>query len=203
MKVLIVSDIHADADALDRIIVKERNWDVFIVAGDIVGYGYEPNEVIETLKGLENVVAVMGNHDYAVLTGWTDMFRPEAAEVIRWTAEMIRGENRAWLKGLPVRVDVPVGGKTITVVHGSPEIPLWGYVFPWEDKNNLRRYLKNSGDFLVVGHTHIPFTFEWETKKHGKKVLINAGSPSFPRGGTRPTYVVIETKDWKVKFKEF
>lgn len=203
MKILIVSDIHADADALDRIIVKERNWDVFIVAGDIVGYGYEPNEVIETLKGLENVVAVMGNHDYAVLTGRTEMFRPEAVEVIKWTREVIKDENKAWLKTLPLRRDVEVDGKTITVVHGSPEIPLWGYVFPWEDRKMLRWYLKKSGDFLVVGHTHIPFLFEWETKAHGKKVLINAGSPSFPRGGTRPTYVVIETKDWKVKFKEF
>ena len=201
MKVLIVSDIHANADALDRIITRERNWDLFVFAGDAVGRGEEPNEVIETLRDIENFVGVLGNWDYAVVRNKVDMARKEEdAENVEWTRSVLRPENMHWLQMLPLVKEVNVDGKKMTVVHGSPDVILYGYVYPWTDKSALRTYLRET-EMLVVGHTHIPFVYEWKTKTWGRRSLINPGSPSFPANGEKPSYAVLDTEKWKVKIK--
>ena len=201
MKILIVSDVHADADALDKILVKERSWDIFLFAGDAVGRGKEPNEVVETLKSLDNVYAVLGNWDYAVITGKVDMARKEEdKENVEWTRSVLREENMRWLQMLPLVKELTVEGKKITIVHGSPDMALYGYIYPWTDKATMRAHLKET-DMLVVGHTHIPVLFEWNTKTWGRRILINPGSPAFPASGAKRTYAVLDTNGWKMKIK--
>ncbi len=201
MKLLIVSDIHADADALDKILVKEREWDLFVFAGDAVGRGEEPNEVIETLKNIEGFVGVLGNWDYAVIRNRADMSRrDEDRENVAWTRSVLRPENLRWLQMLPLVKEIAVDGKKITVVHGSPDVILYGYIYPWTEKSVIRAYLKET-DILITGHTHIPFVFEWETQRWGRRLYINPGSPSFPAEGSRKTYAVLDTENWAVKIK--
>lgn len=202
MKIVVTADIHADADVLDRIIVKEKHWDAFIFAGDAVGQGNEPNEVVETLRGIENLVAVMGNWDYAVVRGRTDMTRREEdlKDVLRMRRELSK-ENMHWLQMLPLVKKLELGGRRITILHGSPDSILYGHIYPWTDKTTLRTFLRENGEILIVGHTHIPLIFEWETQKYGKRIIINPGSPSFPEGGSRRSYAVIETDGWKIKMK--
>ncbi|NPA76660.1 MAG: metallophosphoesterase family protein [Candidatus Diapherotrites archaeon] len=201
MKLLIVSDVHGNADALDRIIMKEKQWDLFVFAGDAVGRGPEPNEVIETLRDVENFVGVLGNWDYAVITGKVDMARKEEdKENVEWTRSVLREENMYWLQMLPMVKELDIDSKKMTIVHGSPDVILYGYVYPWTDKSALRTYLRET-ELLVVGHTHIPFVFEWKTKTWGHRILINPGSPAYPKSGAKPSYAVLDTECWRVKIK--
>ena len=201
MKILVVSDVHGDADALDRIIVKEKYWDLFVFAGDAVGRGSEPNEVIETLRDVENFVGVLGNWDHAVIRGRVDMSRKEEdAENVAWTRSVLRPENLKWLQMLPLVREIEVDGKKITAVHGTPDVMLYGYIYPWTEKSIVRAYLKNT-DILITGHTHVPFIFEWETQRWGWRLYLNPGSPSYPNGGARRTYAVLDTEKWRVKIK--
>ncbi len=201
MKILIVSDVHGNADALDKIIVKEKRWDMFIFAGDAVGRGEEPNEVIETLREIENLVAVLGNWDYAVARGKADMVRKEEdIDNVLWTRSVLREDNLKWLKMLPLVREVSVGRKKITVVHGTPDVILYGYIYPWTERSALRAYLKDT-DILITGHTHVPHVFEWKTKQWGRRIYINPGSPSFPASGARKTYAVLDTENWTARIK--
>ncbi len=201
MRIIIVSDVHGDADTLDRILVKERNWDLFIFAGDAVGRGEEPNEVVETLRGIENLVAVLGNWDYAVVRGKVDMARKsEDADNVLWTRSVLREENLRWLQMLPLVREVNADGKKITVVHGTPDVMLYGYIYPWTEKSIVRAYLKDT-DVLITGHTHVPHVFEWNTKKWGRRIYVNPGSPTFPASGAKKTYAVLDTEKWVVKIR--
>ena len=202
MKILIVSDVHGNADALDRILVKEKNWDIFIFAGDAVGRGEEPNEVIETLADIENFVGILGNWDYAVIRGKVDMSRKgEDADNVIWTRSVLRPENLKWLEMLPMVKELEIEDKKITIVHGTPDAILYGYIYPWTDRSVIRAYLKET-DILITGHTHVPFVFEWETQKWGVRIYVNPGSPSYPKSGARKTYAVPDTEKWKVMIRQ-
>ncbi len=196
MKLLILSDIHANLPALDAVLLRE-NFDLLLCAGDIVGYGPFPNEVIEALSSI-NAVCVMGDHEYAVLTGDTRMFNPYAAWSTEWTRKAIKEENKKWLKGLSTVQRFAVEGVTISVFHGSPFDPLWEYVFPEASPKYLRSIIRKAGtDIVILGHTHIPFLFRWKNR-----LLINPGSVGQPRDGDpRASYVILELPSMKVKNK--
>ncbi len=195
MRLLIISDIHSNLPALDAVLIKEK-FDKILCAGDIVGYGPHPNEVVETLKSL-NAVCVMGDHEYAVLTGRTERFNPYAAWAASWTAKALKEENRNWLK-LPTIQRIVIEGTSIAVFHGSPFDPLWEYVFPSTSPKYLRSIIKEAkADIVILGHTHIPFTFSWRGKW-----IINPGSVGQPRDGDpRASYAVLELPEMKIKLK--
>lgn len=196
MRLLVVSDVHANLPALDAVLSRER-FDRIVCAGDVVSYGPHPNEVIEVLRSL-NAVCVMGNHEYAVLTGRTDLLNPYAAWSAQWTRKALKEENRMWLRGLSTAEKFVVGGITIAVYHGSPFSPLWDYVFPGTPKEYLKKIIKVAGaDVVVLGHTHVPMIFEWKGK-----YVVNPGSAGQPRDGDpRAAYVLLDTDGPEIKLK--
>ncbi len=196
MRILIIADVHANLPALDAVLARERA-DHILFAGDAVGYGPHPNEVVEVLRSLK-AVSVMGNHDYAVLTGRTEWFNPLAAWAIEWTQRTLKKENREWLAGLRTTERIVAEGKILQIVHGSPRDPLFEYVFPDTDPRTLRSFLKQTGaDILVLGHTHVPFIFEWRGR-----YVVNPGSVGQPRDGDpRASYVVIDTETWRIRLR--
>ena len=118
MRALILSDIHANLDALDAVLAAAPQHDTVWNLGDTVGYGANPNEVIERVKSLGEV-SVRGNHD-RVCCGLDSLldFNPIAAQAARWTRTALTPEHVEWLSLLsegPVMCD----GPEVSCVHGS------------------------------------------------------------------------------------
>jgi putative phosphoesterase len=165
--------------------------------GDAVGYGANPNEVVEWVR--ENCAGcVLGNHDDAVVTGETSWFNPAAAFAIRWTRERISAPNLKYLSSLPRSLRFSVNGLRFLVVHGSPEDPLHEYVYPSVQGDLFEYYMqKHDADVLALGHTHSPF----ETRT-SRGVVFNPGSVGQPRHGTPGAfYAIVEVGRTGVKVR--
>ena len=104
MRLLILSDIHANVDAMDAVMAAapRATWDRALVLGDLVGYGAEPNAVVERVLSLDPLSVIRGNHDKAAcgLTDGSD-FNHIARTAALWTYEALTPENRAYLERLP------------------------------------------------------------------------------------------------------
>ena len=161
--------------------------DRIVVLGDIVGYGPDPNAVIERLRSVR-ARAVMGNHDAAMLDpGVLDWFNPHAAAAARWTQGVLTAQSRHYLASLPKLGRI---GRH-RCVHGSPRKPyIWEYIL--DDLQALEILLKLGRRLCFFGHTHLPriFTEEGEQVPDSDEwmslpasALVNPGSVGQPRDG--------------------
>jgi predicted phosphodiesterase len=117
MRYLILSDIHSNMTALEAVLAAANGrWEKSVCLGDLVGYGPDPNEVIDRIRSL-GAVTIRGNHDKAVSSIVdADEFNPVARSAVLWTREQLRPENRDYLEKLP-RGPVPVD--SFSIFHGS------------------------------------------------------------------------------------
>ena len=119
MRYLVISDIHANLEALDAVLAAAGGYDHALVLGDLVGYGADPNAVIDRVLSLPSATFIRGNHD-KVGAGLEDTegFNYLARQAITWTAHELTPEHRAWLAALPqgpVIVD-----PLVEICHGAP-----------------------------------------------------------------------------------
>ena len=202
MRIAVLSDVHANVVALDAVLDAAGSVDAVWQLGDVVGYGPEPDLVVERLAGI-GALGVRGNHDAAACGGpEIDWFNPEAKAAMTWTRRTISDTTRAWLAALPERlVDGP-----FTLVHGSPRDPIWEYVTSIPvARANLQTLETPVG---LHGHTHIPIVFrdrdgrvEAATPADGSsialdggRILLNPGSVGQPRDGDpRASFAIIDT----------
>lgn len=207
MRVLVLSDIHANLQALDAVLQAAPPWDVVWNLGDIVGYGANPNETVTAAQNLPGAV-VRGNHDRAC-AGLADLeeFHPVAAQAARWTQSVLTDAHRDWLAALPAGPLSPAGSGA-QLVHGSP-LDEDDYVISPGDG----RAVLEASDTRVTffGHTHVQGGFatngddefrltplytsdsaadsyELPLRK-GARYLLNPGSVGQPRDG-----------DWRAGF---
>lgn len=198
MRYLILSDIHANIDALDAVLAAAPapTWDRVLVLGDLVGYGAEPNAVVDRVRALEPLAVIRGNHDKAAC-GLDDgsSFNNVARMAARWTFEALSPANREYLRALPagpVTID-----DRVEICHGSP-FDEDHYIFDGED---ARRALDTtSRPLCLFGHTHLPVIFRRDPSvfdgfmpsgdeetvleiRPGAAYLVNAGSVGQPRDG--------------------
>jgi diadenosine tetraphosphatase ApaH/serine/threonine PP2A family protein phosphatase len=141
------------------------------VCGDIVGYGPQPNEVIERLRERQ-ARGVMGNHDGAAI-GVVDVawFNDAAAAAIRWTADVLDADSRDYLAALPERREE----SDLTAVHGSPRDPIWEYITsPAVAAANLSAF---STELCLFGHTHYPVVYS-EADDGLQETVGAAGAPA-------------------------
>ncbi|MFQ5474523.1 MAG: metallophosphoesterase family protein, partial [Candidatus Nanoarchaeia archaeon] len=127
MKLAILSDIHSNLEALDAVLadLKKKGIKHIIVAGDIVGYGPNPNECISRLRKL-GALCVRGDHDDQVIKmDDIDWFNDFAKVALIWTRKTLTESNKTWLSKLPLIRKIG----NMFVVHGSPLDPLKEYVF--------------------------------------------------------------------------
>ena len=168
MHILIVSDIHANLNALEAVIQDAGSFDQVWCLGDIVGYGPEPNECIARLREFD-LVCLAGNHDLGVV-GKTPLwdFTNDAQEIIFWTRHQLSPANFDWLNTL---ASAPrLVRDNITLVHASLRDPIWEYIVTREiARDNLG--LLNT-PLCLNGHSHMPVMFRkpWD----GLKVLEEA-----------------------------
>ena len=198
MRYLVISDIHANLEAYETVMAASREfgWDRVIVLGDLVGYGGDPNAVVERVRDLVPHALIRGNHD-KVGSGIenADGFNAVARSAIRWTYDTLTDDNRAWLAALPAG-PVDVDG-AFEICHGTP-FDEDAYVF--DDLDALRALHASRRDLCLFGHTHVQVgyslarnQFAVETNgdvrpfdialKPETKYLINPGSVGQPRDG--------------------
>jgi diadenosine tetraphosphatase ApaH/serine/threonine PP2A family protein phosphatase len=205
---LILTDIHANLEALDACLgdARARGFDRTLVLGDLVGYGADPNEVIDRVLALRPTAIVRGNHD-KVASGLesAEGFNTVAKSAARWTFDALTPQNRAWLADLPLGPIVV--GDLIEICHGSP-FDEDAYIF---DELDAMRALKiSTRPLCLFGHTHYPVVFELAGTsfagtgpsseadttlplRDGSKYLVNPGSVGQPRDGDpRAAYAIVD-----------
>jgi diadenosine tetraphosphatase ApaH/serine/threonine PP2A family protein phosphatase len=206
MRVLVLSDIHGNLQALEAVLAAAGKTDALWNLGDVVGYGANPNEVVDLMRELAQV-NVRGNHD-RVCCGLTSSqgFNPVAAAAAAWTQRVLTPENLQWLRDMP---QGPVAGNGRAMcVHGSP-LHEDEYILSMRDAWAPLQQMSTEVTFF--GHTHVQGGFsqrehEWrENRPHfttpdeaeqveldvpvGTRHLINPGSVGQPRD-----------RDWRAGF---
>ncbi len=187
MKAAVISDVHSNRQALERVRneIEKMGIDVVCFAGDLVGYGADPNGCSEIVSGLATV-SVLGNHDLAAMRKDPSNMNPHAAKAIMWTAEHIDERTKTYLRSLGESESKRIGEKTIELHHGSLR-SVWEYLY--EDDVGEDLLDSTSADVLVFGHTHVPFV-----KRYGRRMIVNPGSVGQPRDGDpRASFAVIDT----------
>jgi len=183
MKVLIVSDAHANPWALEAVERDAGPVDHVLFAGDAVNYGPEPRRTIAWLRE-QGAIAVLGNHDRAV--AFTSDPRASASKqalalaMRDWTWSALPYADRMWLERLPVCFTWEAGGTRFVVCHATPRDPLFDYRFTPDAPEALADELLKGvdGDVLVVGHTHLAFV-----RRCGAIQVVNPGSVGQPLDG--------------------
>ncbi len=220
MRALVLSDVHANLEALQACLEKAPSCDLVINLGDIVGYGASPNETVELSREACGVI-IRGNHDKACV-GLTDVsaFNPVAAMAVEWTHEQLTEENLTWLRSLPSGPLAVPGMDGVQVVHGSPRDED-EYVLLAADAADSSQGITVPITFF--GHTHIQGGFHivdrrqrafrpefdavdedetWETQlQPGGTYLINPGSVGQPRDNDwRAGFAVFDSDSRRVTF---
>lgn len=161
MRVLVISDIHANLTALEAVLADAGPVDETWCLGDVIGYGPDPNEVVQRLRELPNLTCVLGNHDVAVL-GQMDyaVFNMEARRSLIWQKTKLTADNLYYLENLPQEKLVR---HNATLAHGSPRDPVWEYIL-----NTLSARLnfdEFNTPYCFVGHTHLQCIFQMDTER--------------------------------------
>ncbi|MGH9515841.1 MAG: metallophosphoesterase family protein [Terriglobales bacterium] len=211
MRLLLLSDIHSNLEALEACLAAAPPTDKAVNLGDIVGYGANPNEVTERARAMAGIF-VRGNHDKVVAgIDTVESFNPIAGVAAIWNREQLSSERLSWLHDLPkgpIAMD-ELGG--VQYVHGAPDDED-RYVLTPEDAAS--QLIKPRAGITFFGHTHIQGAFQlhgdivrsihpayetvakqetWDLPlKEGLHYMINPGSIGQPRDG-----------DWRAAFAIF
>jgi diadenosine tetraphosphatase ApaH/serine/threonine PP2A family protein phosphatase len=204
VRVLILSDIHANLVALDAVLAAAGEVDAIWNLGDTVGYGPRPEEcVVRSVElGMHPILA--GNHDLACI-GQLDMreFNPVARQAAEWTAGRLSPASRQLLGSIPSLTIVD----SMTLAHGSPRDPVWEYVVDeFTAHDNFRRF---DTPVCLIGHSHIALYAELAPESEQAELglladgdlldlsrgrfLINPGSVGQPRDrDPRAAYALLD-----------
>ena len=177
MKIVIVSDIHGNYDALSSL---PEAYDELWVLGDLVNYGPEPKEVVDFVKDNATLV-VRGNHDQCIGHGddprCSPRFRDMAEATRQFSDAMMTAEQKLYLRSFPVRIDVVRLRTRFLLCHATPSDPL--YEYRTEDSRKWADECRQlDADVIFVGHTHIPFV-----RSLNGQVVVNPGSIGQPKTG--------------------
>jgi putative phosphoesterase len=192
MKILVISDLHANWPALEAVLAAE-SFDRLFVIGDLVSYGPHPREVVDYVRA-HATLAVRGNHDNALALGVDCRCAPSSKPLAEATRAAHRAllppEHQQWLGRLPFTASVREGGRAFYAVHASPRNHLFRYtLIPTASDEHVRKQVGNvRADYVLLGHTHFPML-----RQTGRLLVLNPGSVGQPRDGDpRAAYAVIE-----------
>lgn len=211
MRILLLSDIHSNLEALEACLAAAPAHDSVVNLGDVVGYGASPNEVVERCRALGNFF-VRGNHDKAVC-GLVDLedFNPIASEAVFWTRKTLTADNLKWLHSLPQGPVQLAEMPGLQFVHGSPIDEDEYLVTP---RDAVEPLVASPVPITFFGHTHLQGSFALDGDaienmhpayatvgrseqselplRPEVRYLINPGSVGQPRDG-----------DWRAGFAVF
>ena len=206
MRVLIISDIHANYTALLAVLKDAGHVDETWCLGDLVGYGPDPNAVVEEVREISNLTCILGNHDMAAIGKMPlEAFNGDARRSLEYHEKVLSASNMDFMRSLSA--NVKVRGEA-TLAHGSPRDPLWEYIL------NALSAQVNFDHFdtpwCFVGHSHIQCVFALdeetnrvtvnqtkadETITLRRKMILNPGSVGQPRDrNPRAAYAIYDTE---------
>jgi predicted phosphodiesterase len=217
MRFLVISDLHANLTALEAALAtSEGRWERAVCLGDVVGYGPDPNEVVDRVKRTVSAI-IRGNHDKAASgIGDLDDLNPVARVAAQWTRSHLRPDNLHYLTDLP-KGPLEVDG--LTLVHGAFHDED-EYVFvPAQALDGL---LSVPGEVAFFGHTHFQCGFSYRDSRlemihlqprpgdasfaalrlePGTRYLLNPGSIGQPRDGDpRAAFAIADLDHGVVEF---
>ena len=203
MKYAIIADIHANLEALTRVMddAKEQQCTHYACLGDVVGYNANPKECLDIVREM-GMPCVKGNHDeYCSSEEELEGFNPHAAVAINWTREQLTEVDRKWLRDLKYFRLVA----SFSIVHATLDGPQqWGYVF--DKLAAAASFTYQNTAVCFFGHTHVPIAFIRDNMvrgghyskfavEPGRKYFVNVGSVGQSRDGVaKATYVVYDLK---------
>jgi predicted phosphodiesterase len=216
MRILILSDLHANKTALEAALkAAAGRWEMAVCLGDVVGYGPDPTYVTSKIRQL-STHTIRGNHDKAVAGLMsTDDFNPVAKAAVDWTRAQLSSENLQWLASLP---QGPLTTDGIVLVHGAFEDED-EYVFT--PAQALEGLLDSTTDITFFGHTHHQGGFAYRDSnlevlqihprstetfaalrvEPGRRYLLNPGSIGQPRDGdARAAFAIADLNHRTVEF---
>ena len=206
MRLLLISDVHANPWALRAIEADAGAVDHILCAGDVVNYGPDPAGAIQWLRDRQ-AVTVRGNHDHAVAFGVDPKASPakeELALAMRdWTREQLNPVDMGWLLALQRRLTWDAGGVRFVLVHATPLNPLYDYRLTPSVSDDLMEEIARevNADVLLVGHTHLPLK-----RMYGRLSIVNPGSAGQPLDGNpRAAYAIWHDGDlhlWRVAYDQ-
>lgn len=198
MRILLVSDIHANRPALEAL---REEFDVCLFLGDLVDYGVEPGPCIDWVRKNARH-SVRGNHDHGaaqrIYVQGVNGFRYLTGVTRPITIERVTEPDRRFLAGLPSSLLLTLNGKRFYLVHATPRDPLDEFAPP--DVDYWKRRLEQvDADYVCVGHTHTQFILHV-----GKTTVVNPGSIGLPRDGDpRAAYAIITDEGPVLKRVEY
>ena len=210
MRILIISDVHANLTALEAVLDAAAPFDSVWCLGDLVDYGPDPNECVERIRDLPQLTCITGNHDAAVLKLIsTENFNNDARKSSLWTGKQLTESNNQFLLNLPETAVI----ENVTLAHGSPRFPIWEYIL--DKRTAAENFDKFETPACFVGHSHVPLIFyrhgfekevNWLILKEmnvlhvESKTILNPGSVGQPRDGDpRASFAIYEpeTSTWQ------
>lgn len=216
MRLAVFADIHANIEALQAVVEDFQNQQIdrYICLGDLIGYGANPNECIDLVRSLPNVIVILGNHDAAATWGTTPFGMSKAAQqVIFWSMEQLTEQNVSFIKNLePTRV---MGDMIFS--HANPYNPkAWRYVN--SRKYAARTFSETAERLVFIGHTHRPmiitrknfFQMSFEepdpstayTVTSTNRQIYNCGSVGQPRDGQPlACYLIYDTRSQLLTYR--
>lgn len=212
IRIVLFSDIHANLPALEAFFkdVDSRQYDSIYCLGDLVGYNIWPNEVINVIKA-RKIPTIAGNYDFGIgrtsddcgCAYKTDDEKANGAVSISFTNEIVKPEEREYLRTLPahIRVEFQLNNDKLNLllVHGSPR-KINEYLFEDREEKSMLRIMQDAdADIMCFGHTHKPYhrvlNSGTEEAAHFRHA-INIGSIGKPKDGdNRGGYVVLTIDD--------
>jgi diadenosine tetraphosphatase ApaH/serine/threonine PP2A family protein phosphatase len=204
LRILVISDVHANLAALDAVLQHCGPVDAVWNLGDTVGYGPHPTECLDVVTAFPSAETLAGNHDLACVgeISYRD-FNPAAATATRWTSQELRPKDREVLRSLPAMLVL----NGVTLAHASPRDPVWEYI----DSAAIAGQNFSAFDtpLCLVGHTHVPALSTLDARsarvehRHlppksvidlsAGPMIVNPGSVGQPRDGDpRAAYAIID-----------
>lgn len=196
MRIAVISDIHANLEALQAAlgIISAKHADEIICLGDTLGYGASPNECLELVRSVCKCI-LLGNHDEAAVDlSKSEYFNRYARAAAEWTHKQLTRENAEFIKGLPSSIEYA----GLSFAHSSPFEPEeWHYVVSEDDARMNFPFF--SAPICFIGHSHTPGVYCEDPAVQeimpGKRYLINVGSIGQPRDNDpRLSFGIVDTE---------
>ena len=198
MRIAVFADIHGNIYAFEKMLdcLKKETVDLYVFCGDICGYYYYQNEIIDVLREMDNMICVAGNHDRLFLRILDDEdfgteYMNQYGKSSSLLKESVKKENLEFIENMPDRY--VLDDHEIAIFHGSPWDYLNGYVYPTD---SLERFEGLSYKYILLGHTHYPMN-----RSINSIEVVNPGSCGQPRDCTELSYAILDLQKGSVRFR--
>ncbi|MGD0688154.1 MAG: YfcE family phosphodiesterase [Candidatus Bathyarchaeia archaeon] len=196
--VAVISDVHGNLDAFKAVVVDARRSgiDVFLNAGDAVGFGTYPKQVIRALRSAM-FLNVIGNVDLEVLEKGLQNPRAEKNSIMQFTFRELAPSDLAYLHSLPKELRLEICGKKILLTHGTPD-SINEHIYPNTPSKRLKEIAsKANAEVIITGHSHIQMN-----RNVGGVTFVNPGSVGRPADGDyRAEYAIVRFNPFSLEFR--